>query len=147
MKSPHFHKCEEKVHLWKCRIYLFYLSSMLFLVFLVFVLNSIELFFAKFCVIRKGEYDEQHIISCHFDSFNWSATVYNSRQVSINSFPRVSHFLQVLTKVKAQEQMMTIFREDQSNSIEFSFNSLSKDINHTNGNEFTQYYSKKMSST
>ena len=36
--------------------------------------------------------------------------------------------LHVLTKVIAQEQTMTIFREDQSNSIEFSFNSLSKDI-------------------
>lgn len=55
--------------------------------------------------------------------------------------------LQILTKVIAQEQTMTIFREDQSNSIEFSFNSLSKDINHINGNGFTQYYSKKMSST
>jgi hypothetical protein len=55
--------------------------------------------------------------------------------------------LQVLTKVIAQEQTMTIFREDQSNSIEFSFNSLSKDINHINGNGFTHYYSKKMSST
>ena len=55
--------------------------------------------------------------------------------------------LQILTKVIAQEQTMTIFREDQSNSIEFSFNSLSKDINHTNGNGFTHYYSKKMSST
>lgn len=51
--------------------------------------------------------------------------------------------LQVLTKVIAQEQTMTIFREDQSNSIEFSFNSLSKDINHINGNGFTHYYSKK----
>jgi hypothetical protein len=54
--------------------------------------------------------------------------------------------LQVLTKVIAQEQTMTIFREDQSNSIEFSFNSLSK-VNHINGNGFTQYYSKKMSTT
>jgi len=36
---------------------------MLFIVFFVFVLNSIELFFAKFCVIRKGIWWALHHIS------------------------------------------------------------------------------------
>ena len=67
-------------------------------------------------------------------------------KLCINSFREgLAHYCRCLTKVIAQEQTMTIFREDQSNSIEFSFNSLSKD-NHINGNGFTQYYSKKMSS-
>jgi hypothetical protein len=53
VKSLHFNKCEKRFISGNVE-YLFYLSSMLFLVFLVFVLNSIELFFAKYCVIRKG---------------------------------------------------------------------------------------------
>ena len=120
---------------------------MLFLLYLVFVLNSIELFFPKYCVIRKGNMmnNTSNLITLIRLIGRLPFTIPDNYALTHSTRSRT--LLQVFTKVIAQEQTIGIFREDQSNSIEFSFNSLSKDINHINGNGFTQYYSKKMSST